>query len=1128
MTWTFQPSPAELAHEPRYLLFTCRASGLTTTKGQYLLYGRDGSPGWRSYLRRHHLAADGQEHVYAIDLLSYSPPAPVESLALRIGPPTKGRGRLLLKMAFSDRVPDGATAITHAAAKTEQVRIEVEDFAWEPSQSWVPTRPPLSHATEKTAGGVRFAMKGAGKSMRWSAKRPEGIDVAKLPYVSVRYRARGRFGPGGYAFYLGVLDATGKRTSTYAMAPGNVEGDGRWHVFHRKLAARGVGSSIAAGIDSLDPEAELEIDYVEYSSQPPITPLSDILAFDARDGPWPAGRSGFTTVALPREARPPSHFMVPRMGIGSWFPTAHVTVEGIPFTVPAEPSGMLASGTVGEEALALDLPAGAREVLVLLAAAFPPDEMFGSNWRRPTPLRMLDEPERLVAELAYADGSSDAMLPIHAAKAAYGVGHGIAVYALHPTPGKAPTRLILRDRMRNASFGIVGVTVNAGKPRVPEPRIPKVWYPPVDDAPAADVKFVFEGEVGPTWSSISSPMLNGTVNLKGKPLFILRLGEEEIPASAWHVGMAPHDDKTVGIFARCDHKGLTLLALLIATRTARNEVLLELKLTNTSGKPVTGTLLFPCISGLSIGSVADTWYFCGRRGGVIHRVPCAWRDEIGEAHSLQVDGFFNPKLGAGVCFMPRDRKGVFRWYRVGKDATGGNYALEYLPQTVGPRETWECVPTVVKVVAGDWKAQLREYLAWVKTWYKPLAPRKPWFQKVWSFPSYCPARPLTTPVDERADLAAEAGRVAEALGACDYMHLFGWAITPEYGHWGDYDHFHQYGGKERFVQAVRRCQSKGIPVGLYLDGYLVHEKSQKPTKEQRERWAVRTQKGEMLYHGNYKAHSMCPYAEGWRDYLTAACKRVAEEIKPDGLYIDELGKSMVRRTCYAADHGHRVPMGMSPGEMLLARQIREAVPPEIATYTEYVPPDVFCQFVDGAFGHVPLYGHRDGYDAVAPHYVNLHRFAFPDVKIFELIYSVPLRNGNWFLLKYPFFNGEGYYLKGSRFLTDEHSRAFYRRVFAVQHAHADAFASQDVEPLVRTEAPHLFANRFATPSKTVWTLFNANYRTIRGKLLVVPHREGARYHDAWNGRPVDATVEKGKATLTFAVGPRAVGCVVQH
>ena len=513
---------------------------------------------------------------------------------------------------------------------------------------------------------------------------------------------------------------------------------------------------------------------------------------------------------------------------------------------------------------------------------------------------------------------------------------------------------------------------------------------------------------------------------------------------------------------------------------------------------------------------------------MVNRVPCDWRDPIGEGHPLQVDGFFNPAVGAGVCFMPRDLKGVFRWYRLGKDETGGSYSLEFLPQTVKPGDTWECVPTVVAVVPGDWKDQFRAYLEWVRTWYKPLVPRKPWFARVWSFPSYGPAQPLTLPVDKRLDLVGQAKETASVLGSCDYMHLFGWAITKEYGHWGDYDHFHQYGGKERFIQAVRQCQAKGIPVGLYLDCYLVHTKSLKPTQEQRKRWAVRTEKGEMLYHSNYVAHSMCPNVEAWRDYLTAVYKRVAEEIKPDGLYLDEYGRCMVHRTCHAKDHGHRSPMGMCPGEWLLTRQIREAVPPEIATYCEFVPADVCCQYLDGAFGHVPLYGHRSGYDAVAPHYVNLQRFAFPDFKTFQLIYSVPLRNGNWFLLKYPFFNGDGYYLKGTRFLTDARSRAFYKRAFAVQHAHADAFTSLDVEPLVRTEVPNLFANRFSTPTKTVWTLFNANYRTVRGTLLVAPHREGATYRDAWNDRPVSATVKDGQAALGFDIGPRAVGCIVQH
>ena len=126
------------------------------------------------------------------------------------------------------------------------------------------------------------------------------------------------------------------------------------------------------------------------------------------------------------------------------------------------------------------------------------------------------------------------------------------------------------------------------------------------------------------------------------------------------------------------------------------------------------------------------------------------------------------------------------------------------------------------------------------------------------------------------------------------------------------------------------------------------------------------------------------------------------------------------------------------------------------------------------------------------------------------------------------YAGDGYYLKGTCLLSDDHSRAFHRRVFRVQHAYADAFTSRDVEPLVCTEVPNLFANRFSTAEETVWTLYNANYRTVRGHVMTVRHREGARYVDVWNERPVEVEVVGDSARLSFEVGPRGVGCVVQE
>ena len=409
-----------------------------------------------------------------------------------------------------------------------------------------------------------------------------------------------------------------------------------------------------------------------------------------------------------------------------------------------------------------------------------------------------------------------------------------------------------------------------------------------------------------------------------------------------------------------------------------------------------------------------------------------------------------------------------------------------------------------------------------------MVPRKQWFREVFAFGPGSPTSRMSDPLVARTDFVAKAQALRAAIGACDYMHLFGWAKTDKYGHWGDYDHYDAVGGIKHFVSQVQRCQKTGIPVGLYLDGYLVATKSQKPTQDQRQRWAVRREDGKMLYHDSYDAHSMCPYVPQWRDYLAAVYGRVAQEVQPDGMYLDELGKTMVRRTCWSSDHGHPVPMGMSPGERLLIKQIRAALPARIATYCEYVPADVAGQFIDGGFGHVPLDGHRNGYDRVAPHYVNLQRFAFPDFKTFQLIYYVPQKNGNWFLLKYPFFNGDGYYLTESCLQSDEQARAFYRNVFRVQHAHADAFTSEDVEPLVPTLVPNLFANRFAARQKTVWTLFNANHRTLCGTLLVVPHRQGTKYVDAWRQCEVPAKIKDGQALLEFDIGPRAVGCIVQQ
>ncbi len=1138
MTWVLTPKAAEMAGEPRYLQFRYKAFHIDTRSGDMVLSVQTSSPTWFHLVGVKDLVADGEEHVVAVDLASYQFVSPVERFLLRVGPAATDEARLLVKIEQTNTQPEAARVIAYRWPKAETVRLDFEQQKWAPSPNWTP-RPPAHHAQETTATGVRYAIEGERSSMRWSSKLAEPIDFSKLPYVVLRYRARGEFGPWGYVFYLGVKDKDGKPKSVYAMQPGDVVADGRWHVFSARLDSKETASgSVAVGIDAISPRAEMELDYIQFSSQPPRAPVAECLDSEPREGPWPAGRDGLTTLDLPRSDQV-NPYLLARMGIGSWFDQAEITVEGIPFRVPTDPLTIPSTGTVDEDDLEVPLTGSCNEVLLLVAAAFPHGELFGSSAQRMTPLKRLDEPERASLELVYADGDRDELLPLNAVSGRHGFAHDMAVYAVRPSAGKRPVKLVLHDRLANGSLGIVGLTLNAGRPRIAEPILPQLWYPAVRKAEAAPARVVV-AEQGPlTWRSIESAMLGGSLTLKGQPVFRLSIGDRQLDSSQFTIAKTTVKGETKTITADFRDGDTALAASLVLRQLDQQTTAIALELKNSGGKPLTGTLRFPTCASIRLGKHDDTWYLAGRLGGVISNVESQMRDEIGERHPLALDGFFNPRLGAGLCFMPRvepvDEEslrlaGLFRYYNVGKDASGANYAVEYLPETVAAGRAWQCVPVTLAVTPGDWRDQVQGYAAWLRTWHKPLAPRKEWYRRLWSFVSYGPYYPKTTPAEQRLDFLALAQlRNAKVPGSADYIHLYGWAITDRYGHWGAYDHYDDLGGAANFRKFVGKARAAGQPVGLYLDGYLVSTASDKPSHEQVEAWSIRRADGQKLYHKEYDAHSMCPYTPQWRDYLAKVYARVADEVRPSGMYLDECGRCFPSRTCYGNEHGHVSPQGMCPGEWLLSRQVRQAIPPEIAFYCEFVPADVATQFLDGAYGHVSLDNYREGHDRLAPHFVNLHRFVIPDFKTFELIYYAPLRNGNWFLLKHPFFNGDGYYLTDAKMQGwDARSSAFMTRVLALQHQYVEAFTARDVEPLVRTEQRGLYANCFRTKKQVVWTLYNANYRTVRGPLVTTPRVAGATYLDAWAGKRLTTAPAGPSVTLQGQVGPRSVGCLVEQ
>jgi hypothetical protein len=159
--------------------------------------------------------------------------------------------------------------------------------------------------------------------------------------------------------------------------------------------------------------------------------------------------------------------------------------------------------------------------------------------------------------------------------------------------------------------------------------------------------------------------------------------------------------------------------------------------------------------------------------------------------------------------------------------------------------------------------------------------------------------------------------------------------------------------------------------------------------------------------------------------------------------------------------------------------------------------------------------------------INIARFAFPDLKTIEiLVCDKP--TGSWATgVKWVFFNGEAIWLEGpaDQWFEPE-TREAIRCCYRVLRKHKDAFTSLEPVPLVPTELGGVWANKFPVEGKTVYTLYNARHRTVRGEVLRVPHREGASYYDEWHQRPATARIDGEEAVLSTQVGPHDVGCLV--
>jgi hypothetical protein len=570
----------------------------------------------------------------------------------------------------------------------------------------------------------------------------------------------------------------------------------------------------------------------------------------------------------------------------------------------------------------------------------------------------------------------------------------------------------------------------------------------------------------------------------------------------------------------------------LETRPTAEGLLLTLSIRNTDAVPRLVTPAFPTIE-LKGADPADhrllRYCFPARSAfvGRENRSDEGWYSGIFPVQFMAVDHPAHGSLHVVIRDTGNDNRKLFR---LSKTDEALRLSVTYEGRTLAPGEEWVLPSVMLATTEGTWHSGLKAYRSWLRTWYRIATPRNATFREVFNFRVHYLFHPSTnlnsgifSPDSKKWTLLEAVDRDVSNFGGADFVHLYDWSQTPQAGRVGDYAPWTNLGGLETFRGQIKALQSRNIPVGLYLEGYLVSPESQVAKKFGQE-WMMTDDGGASVdqWGGGYR--TMCQYVPGWQAYLSSACGRLAKETGAAGLYLDEFG-FLCQYRCSNPAHAklHVKGAHMLSGELAVLRQVRSSVGNRSVLYTEEIPTDVMTQFSDGAYTASVKMSLKKGVSCP----IHLTRFALPDFKTIELLSEEGLKD-DLTAIRATFFNGEGLYLSGQASSFSPACLALIQKTHAVLRKYADAFTSLDPLPLVPTLDEKVCANRFPSERRVVWTLFNTVAQPFVGPALRVTHRPGARYYDAWNGGELKtALTEDGQVEVQVNLSAGDVGCVVQ-
>ncbi len=498
---------------------------------------------------------------------------------------------------------------------------------------------------------------------------------------------------------------------------------------------------------------------------------------------------------------------------------------------------------------------------------------------------------------------------------------------------------------------------------------------------------------------------------------------------------------------------------------------LSLSVTNTTRQAREFTITFPSLAIQPAAEAADVYYLFPRQGAVVSNADAKLESLYSGIFPLQFVDVFSPRAGRGAALIVRDTSGQAKKFRLRKEGSTVHAEVDYTLR-LAPGQVWNAPEAQVTLHGGDWREGFSEYRAWLRTWYKPAGPRPAWLQTAfWARRDY-PIGGTGLLFDARANRYTFPALVRDgaAFGGIDFIDISGWALSEKLGRVGDYPL--ELGGA---ADLRRNIEQAGVPTGLYFEGYLI-DKNSAVGRRYGKVWQMFDEKGKPRW---WSADSpellVCPYVKAWQQYLSRRIAQVARQTKAAAVYLDEFGFG--KKRCYAKTHGHAPGIDTLPGEIAMAKEVRRALAGTgTILYLEETPPDAAAPLFEAAF----CYNLHNANRALSPLKLNLSRFMFPELRLWDMLSTgidpraLPAED-----FRLSLWHGNGIWLKGhSDTWYGEDLLAFLRHAHGLLTQHAEAFSSA-AEPLVASPHPAVFINRFSGARETVYTLFNASYRTAK-------------------------------------------------